>query len=218
MSLNVITNSIRYNSAQKYCILDAETENLNLLTGNRPWQLGLMIATKDEIISTHDLWIKWPDLKLSEGAAAKTHYDPVRMEKEGRDPKEVLEFFEKYLFDKSYRIVFFNGLSFDSYITSTWRKALGLQSDYSFIDRCIDVRAFIIADKLQVPLNDGDNLLFWQYRMLGVRQRGLKSNLTLACKENGVTVDESKTHDGLYDVYLTYGLLKEMILKKFNIQ
>jgi hypothetical protein len=218
VSLNVITNSLRYNATQKYLVIDKETENLNLHTGNRPWQLGAMVATRDEVISTHDLWIKWPDLKLSEGAALKTHYDPVRMEKEGRDPKEVLEFFEKYLFDKSYRIVFFNGFNFDSYIISTWRKALGLQPDYSFIDRCIDVRAFIVADKLQVSLNDGDNLLFWQYRMLGVRQRGLKSNLTLACKENGIKVDETLTHQGLYDVELTYLLFKEMVLKKFNIK
>ena len=67
---------LRYNNKQKYLIFDFETCNLNLVnSSNRPWQLSFITATKDKIHEKHDHFLKWRDLKVSEGAKLATRFD-----------------------------------------------------------------------------------------------------------------------------------------------
>jgi len=219
MAAEVITNSLKYNKNQTYLIFDGESCNLNLVsTVNKIWQLGFLLSTRDEIIEERNIYINWPDLKVSNDAARITGFNEYKVKSEGKDPLKVLQFFEQYLYDPKHRIVFFNGLNFDVYLINCWYRALGLQFDYTkFIDRCIDVRSLVVADKLGVKFNNEDNFLFWQYQMLNVIKRGLKSSLASSCKDYGIKLDKENFHDALFDVYQTRAVLFEM-LKKFEIK
>jgi hypothetical protein len=74
----------------------------------------------------------------------------------------------------------------------------------------------VVADKLGYNIDINENLFFWQRKMMGFYKRGFKSNLTYSCKEYGVEIDESKTHEGQYDCELTMKLFFELV-KKFDL-
>ena len=64
---------LRFNKKQRYVVFDTETEGLNLVT-SRPWQVAWMVVEGDKIIEKNDLFIEWPDLQVSEGAARVTGF------------------------------------------------------------------------------------------------------------------------------------------------
>lgn len=214
--MNLITNSLKYKKDQKYICWDVETEHLNLLTSNRPWQLGMLVCQGTEILESHNIYIKWSDLNVSAGAAIVTGYDQFVVQREGKDPREVLEWFDSYLYDETYRIIFFNGLNFDYAIHNIWRRELGFETDYSYIDRCIDVHALVKAIKLNFTFSP-NNFLFDQYKLLNYHQRGLKTNLAQSCKDFGVKVDEGRFHSASYDIVQTFLVFWET-LKKLEIK
>ncbi len=47
--------------------------------------------------------------------------------------------------------------------------------------------------------------------MAGAYEGSPKTNLTHMCKELKIPIDESRTHDGFYDVELTVALLWKLI-------
>ena len=59
---------LRFDKKQKYLVFDTETEGLNLIT-SRPWQVAWLIVEGGEILEKHDMFLDWPDLNVSEGAA-----------------------------------------------------------------------------------------------------------------------------------------------------
>lgn len=212
-----LTDNIRFNKTQKYLTLDFESENLNVLSGNRPWQASWLIAEGGEIQKTYNYYLKWPDLNVSRGAAIATNFDAEKVNREGKDPLLVLQAFEKLLLDPSYKIVFFNGLVFDVYLHGIWRKSLGLRPNHDkYINRCIDVHALFKAFKINIKLEKYDDFLMWQYKLLNYHARGVKTNLTQACKDLHIEVDESKMHNAEVDTAQTFLVLLRM-LKEFNI-
>jgi DNA polymerase III epsilon subunit-like protein len=214
----LITNSLRYDKNQKYVVIDFETSCLNLLSSsNKPWQVGITVAQNKKIVSSDSYLINWPDLVVSKDAARITGFDEDLVKREGINPKDGLDILDAYIYNDEYKILGYNFLNFDIYLHSIYRRLLDLPVNYSYINRCIDVRAFVMAEKLGIKLEDQKDLLFFQYKMLSYRQRGLKSNLAQACKDYGVEVDESRTHEATYDTILTYFVFLEM-LKKFNVQ
>jgi len=212
-------NTLKYNKKQKYLIFDMETANLNLNAANNAWQLAYALADSKEITKLVDVYLKWPELKISDYAKGMGTYNEETVEKEGKDPLEELKKFEEYLYDPEYKILVFNGLNFDIYLHNLWRRSLGFSSDYSYVNRVIDVRALIIADKLNLNYdNQNDNFFFWQMKLLGYRQRGLKSNLELACKENKIEIDKPEFHSAAFDIRMTYEVFIQSLVKKFEIK
>ena len=211
-------NLLKYKKNQKYVVADYETCNLNTFSlDNKPWQVGYATGSINEgITKSQNIYIKWEDLKISADAARITHFSEEGYISNWQDSKKVLDYIESYLYNTEYRILFFNGLNFDIYVHNIWRKALGLKSDYSFLNRVIDVRALVVADKLGYNIDINENLFFWQKKMMKFYKRGFKSNLTYSCKEYGVEIDESKTHEGQYDCELTMKLFFELV-KKFDL-
>jgi DNA polymerase III alpha subunit (gram-positive type) len=209
---------LKYKKNQKYIVADYETCNLNLCSlDNKPWQVGYTIGSINEgITKSQSIYIKWEDLKISKDAARITRFNEEEYKSNWKDPKQVLDYIESYLYNPEYRILFFNGLNFDIYIHNIWRKALGLKSDYGFLNRVIDVRALVVADKLGYNIDINEDLYFWQAKMMKFYKRGFKSNLTYSCKEYGIEVDENKTHEGQYDCELTMKLFFELV-KKFDL-
>ena len=56
---------LRFQNEQKYLLFDYETCNLNLISGNKPWQLAFMVVEKNKIVDQKDYWLKWDDLQDS---------------------------------------------------------------------------------------------------------------------------------------------------------
>lgn len=205
-------NLLRYKKNQKYFIFDFETCNLNLLSEkNKPWQVAYITAEGEKIIESRNAYVKWDILDIKPEVAYKIHYDPVVIEQEGEMPEEVIKGFEKYLYDPEYRIIMFNGLNFDVYIHGIWRKLIGLQPDYSYINRVIDCHALVKAFKADLKFSNEQNFLFWQYSVMGNYIRRLKTNLGQSCYDHGIDFDANAAHNALYDVEKTHKLFLKII-------
>ena len=205
---------LRYNNKQKYLIFDFETCNLNLVNStNRPWQLSFIIATKDKIIEKHDHFLKWKDLKVSEGARIATRFDYTKYKIKSEDPLPILRKFDKLLYDNKYKIVGHNLLGFDIYIHNTLRKALGLKSDFSYLTRLIDTNCLAKAYKEDIKLASKDSLLSWQLRLDGYIKRGLRTNLGAMLREFDIDFDKDKLHDSMYDIQMNLEVFKKLLWK-----
>ena len=205
---------LRYNNKQKYLIFDFETSNLNLVNpSSRPWQLSFIIATKDKIIEKHDHFLKWKDLKVSEGAKIATRFDYTKYKIKSEAPLPILRKIHQLLYDKKYKIVGHNLLGFDIYVHNTLRKALGLKSDFSYLTRLIDTNCLAKAYKEDIKLASKDSLLSWQFRLAGYIKRGLKTNLAAMLREFDIDFDKDKLHDSMYDIQMNLEVFKKLLWK-----
>mgnify|MGYP003114680620 CR=1 FL=1 len=204
---------LRYKKNQKYIIFDTETEGLNLRY-SRPWQLSFIEAVGPKIVKSHDLFIDFEDLSPSEGAAKITNFSWNTYNKKKRDKLQVLNFFDKFLYDQNYLIVGHNVLGYDIYIHNVLRLACGKPSDYSYIDRVIDTNCLSKAYRSGMKTVDGSRIL-WQYKWLNFFKRGLKTNQAAMLKEFGIEFDKNRLHDGMYDVEKNFELFNKLI---YNIE
>ena len=204
---------LRYKKNQKYIVFDTETEGLNLRY-SRPWQLSFIEAVGPKVVKSHDLFIDFEDLSPSEGAAKITNFSWNTYNKKKRDKLEVLNFFDKFLYDPNYLIVGHNVLGYDIYIHNVLRLACGKPSDYSYIDRGIDTNCLSKAYRSGMKTVDGSRIL-WQYKWLNFFKRGLKTNQAAMLKEFGIEFDKNRLHDGMYDVEKNFELFNKLI---YNIE
>ena len=95
------------------------------------------------------------------------------------------------------------------YQIRNWFREIGAPTDFGWVKRVVDTnalaKAFISSAK-----PDYDNFDAWQQRWANYIRKGLKSNITYLCKEWGIDIDESKTHAGDYDCYLTAQIYKKL--------
>ena len=182
-------------------------------SSNRPWQLSFIIATKDKILEKHDHFLKWEDLKVSDGAQRATGFDYTKYKIKAEEPLPILRKFDKLLYDKKYMIVGHNLLGFDIYVHNTLRKSLGLKTDFSYLDRLIDTNCLAKAYRENIKFDIKDSLLSWQLRLDGYIKRGLKTNLGAMLKEFEVNFDKDKLHDSMYDIQMNLEVFKKLIWK-----
>ena len=202
---------LRFDKQQKYIIFDTETEGLNLVH-SKPWQIAWIVAQGDNIIEKFDIYIKWDNLKVSEGAAKVTGFSNEYYKRNAIDAKEAFNKFSKYLYDPQYKLIGQNVLGFDVYMINIWRKLIGLKTDYSFIDRIIDTRCLAMAIAKQIPVKK-DDLISWQYRLLNHRDKSVKASQLALLKKYSIDFDEKKLHDALYDVEMTYKIFKKQLFE-----
>lgn len=208
-------NLLKFNlDKKKFIVWDFEGE-LSLYYGT-PFQLGFLIIEGKNIIEEHDYYIKWKNLRISNFVKQYAHYDPVRMEKEGKDPMEVFSVFGKYLNNKEYYSVFANGFGFDTMLAYNCLKRLGLKHDYEFLNRCYDTNALFKIMKLGWKV-DNQNLLAQQYSANDLKIKGLKSNVSFVAKEFGIPFDENNMHSALLDVKIIWRNFCE-IIKRVEIK
>lgn len=193
---------------------DFETEGLNELY-SRPWQLSFCIFKNKEEIFSYSSYIKIPNLNVSDGAARATQYNELKVEQEGKDPKEVFETFWKYLYNENYIPLFHNGLGYDVQINNVMRRELGYKPDSSYVDRMLDTNAIARGLKMKMLPKKGENFTAWQYKMLNIKAKGIRTSILALCKEFGIECDENKLHEALFDVRMSYKILQE-IEKRLN--
>lgn len=205
--------NLRFDKKQKYIVLDTETEGLNLLK-SRPWQCSWILCQGGKVLEEFDRFIWWDDLKVSDGAAKVTGFNKRIYESKAEDPKKVWEDFSKYLYDENIKVIGQNILGFDIYMINVWKKLIGEDSDYSFIDRVIDTKALQMAIVNESPADYG-NFIYWQYKWLNHRDRKIKTSQAHMLKHYEIDHDPDMLHDALYDVEMTY---KIFLKQQFKIE
>jgi len=203
---------LRFNKKQKYICFDFETCDLNLISlNNKPWQLSYIIAEGPKIIKEKDCHIKWSNLKLSEEARKITRFDDEKYSKLAQDPLKVLKDFESYLYNEDYIIIGQNLLGFDVYIHNIYRKLLGLETDFSYINRIYDTNCVAKAIKKEIkPVKNG-SFIYWQYKLNDYRERNMRTSIKAQLKQYKIDFDENKLHDSLYDVQMNFKIFQKQI-------
>ncbi len=196
-------NLLRFDWKQKYLIFDGETNGLNLCH-TLPWQWGYCIADGKQIKQEFERKIWWENYEIDDTIAMLNHFDRQTYNKEARDPKEVLDEFEQYLYDPNYLVVSMNGLGFDCFIHNNWRKKLGRKTDYSWMDRNIDILATFRAIMAGAKTPPKDDLLAWQYTFLNNRDKKVKASLAAQLKHYSIPFNDAARHEALEDVRLTF--------------
>ena len=203
------TQLLRFNRKQKYIIFDTETEGLNLVK-SKPWQAAWIVAEGNRVIKKYDKLIKWDDLKVSKDAARITGFSKSYYEKNAEDPKQVWDEFSKYLYDDDYLIVGQNLLGFDVYMVDVWRKLIGEPLKQDYINRIIDTKAIATAIEKEAPVDKKD-FIYWQYRWLNYRQRGLKTSQLTLLKKYDIDFDPKRLHDALYDIEMNFEIFHKQL-------
>lgn len=205
---------LRFNKDQKYVVFDFETCNLNLVSEhNKPWQLAFLVYHGDKLIESNDYYIHWDDLRMSEGARKVTGFNDAKYKRLSKPADQVLDHFEKFMYDDRYIKLGHNIFGFDIYIHNIFRRLLGRNTDYSYLPKCIDTLCIAKAIHKDIELNDKQDLLPWQFKLNSVRERGMRLNLGACCKAYEVDFDPSKLHDALYDIKKNYEVFKKMLWK-----
>ena len=203
---------LRFKKQQNYITVDVETEGLNLIS-SKPWQVSWIICRGDKMISKHDHFIRWDNINVSADAARITGFNKNHYYEKAESPIEVFKELSKYLYDPSFLVIGQNLLGFDVYMINVWRKLMGMKSDNSYVNRVIDTKSISTAIFKNV-LPDKENFLSWQYKMLHIREKGLKTNQAFMLKYYDIPHDPNRLHDSLYDVEMTFEIFKKQI---FNI-
>jgi DNA polymerase III alpha subunit (gram-positive type) len=197
---------------QNCMVFDFETCSLNLTSKeNKPWQLAFTVYEGGKLVESNDYFIFWEDLRLSEGARKVTGFNDAKYKRLAKPAKEVLDHFEKYLYDDSYLKIGHNILGFDIYIHNIFRKLLGLPTDYSYLNNCIDTLCLAKAIHKEIDINDDDDLLAWQFKLNSLYERGMRLSLAACCKKYEIDLDPNKLHDALYDIQKNHEVFKKMI-------
>lgn len=205
-----MTNSLlRFKKNQKYIVFDFETEGLNLRY-SRPWQLGFIETEGQNIKNEHDIYIGFDDLSVSADAARITGFSQHTYHKKKKDKLQVLEFFDKFLYNPDYLIIGHNIIGYDVYIHNVLRKACGKPTDYSYMNRVIDTNCLSKAYKMGLKKVD-DNLTLWQYKLNNYIKKGLKTSQITMLKEFSIPFEADKLHDAVYDVKMTLKLFHKLI-------
>jgi len=203
------TQLLRFDRNQKYIIFDTETEGLNLIK-SKPWQIAWIVAEGGKIIKKHDRLLRWPDLNVSKDAARITGFNRKHYEQNGEDPKKVWSEFSKYLYDEDYLIVGQNLLGFDVYMIDVWRKLIGEKLDQNYIKRIIDTKSIATAIEKESPV-DKENFIYWQYRWLNYKERGLKTSQLTLLKKYDIPHDPKRLHDALYDIEMNFEIFRKQL-------
>jgi DNA polymerase III epsilon subunit-like protein len=210
-----MNNLIEEIKGKKILVWDTETEGLNGCF-TRPFQIAWFLFENGKQIEAQNIYLKWKNLKVSRGAAQSNNFNPYKVEKEGKDPKEVIDLFCSRLYDENTISVGANILGYDTEIITTARRELGYKTDYSFIYRIHDINAIARGYKWPVKFNEGDDFTLWQFKCLNIKMKGMKTKLEYLCQEFGIEFDPLKLHSADYDSFLTEKVHKALLIRMNN--
>ncbi len=209
---------------------DGESNRVNLMEDCLPFQWSFTETVRNRVVRNHDYYLHWPDYRMSKDAARITHFNPAWVAN-GDDPEFVLDAWEGYAQPDNPDgplLLGHSWLGFDLYLWDLWRKQLGRPSLFQgqdgwrglspalrrrILDTHLVARAWKEGWKPPAALGT-DEFYAWQYRVQISHRKGVKTNLTLMAKDLKIEIDEAKTHDAAYDLYLNvqvyWGLINLM--------
>jgi DNA polymerase III epsilon subunit-like protein len=195
---------------QKYITFDTETNGLNLVNV-KPWQIAWTLSEGSKITKVYDEYIDWSDLHISDEIAKLTGFNKKEYNRRKKPAEEILAKFKKDLFDESRIVIGQNLIGYDVYVVASWQKHLGETPDYSYMSRIYDTRPLGKAYKEGInPPSGNKDFLSWQYKIMHDRSLKAKSSQLYQLKNLGIDFDESKLHDGAYDVEMTFKIFLEL--------
>ena len=89
---------------------------------------------------------------------------------------------------------------------------MGMQSDYSFVNRIIDTKSLATAIAKQIPV-EKQSFLPWQYRLLNYKERGLKTSQATLLKKYNIDHDPNRLHDALYDIEMNFKVFRKQLFE-----
>jgi DNA polymerase III epsilon subunit-like protein len=205
-----INNLLRYDFNKKWLIFDTETEGLNLHS-TRPWQLSYCVFKGNKMVEKHNKFLKWDDLNVSEGAAKVTNFSMKNYLKKAEDPCEIMKHFNSLLYDDDYYISGANLIGFDIFVIANCHRLLGMPIDYSYIERIFDIQNIEKAIELNYQKPDSQSQTAWNFKLKSFRRKGLKTNVEYLSKKYSIEYDRNNAHDALYDINLTWQILKKQL-------
>lgn len=205
-------NLLRYDFNKKFICIDFETSSLNLIS-TKPWQVGYVICQGKNVLKEFERKIWWENYKIDDQIAALNHFNRETYEKEARDPEDVLNELEAFIYDENYIIIGQNFLGYDCFVHNTLRKKLGRKTDYSYISRVIDTKALSMAIQKGAKNPPRDDFTAWQATWLYHRERGIKTSQAHMLKHYGIEHSAESLHEALTDVKMTFEIFKKQIFE-----
>lgn len=196
-------------SDRKIALFDFETQRVNTLQDNLPFQCSILIMQRGKILGSHNHYIRWPNFRMSKDAAAITRFQQHWVDN-GDDPEYVLEIFEQYARDPEYLLGGHSVIGFDIPLWQLWRRALGKKPDWSPLQRTLDTHALSRAYK-EGWKPDRENLLAWQYKVLDAYRKGVKTGLGVMAAEFKIDTDPNRLHDSAYDLHINAQVLNKLL-------
>jgi DNA polymerase III epsilon subunit-like protein len=199
-------NLIRFNKKIKLLFIDFETANLCLnYRFNLPWQMAMINTVGGEKVGEgQNILINWgTDFKFSKGAEVMAYsYSKSKMEKEGLKPIDALKILSENL-NNCDGIVGHNILGFDIYLIKCMYNKLGRPYP-DILSKKMIFDTFAIAKGFfnNIPYQKDNNFMFYQYKVLNQIIKGSRNSLSKVASNFNIEYDESKLHDGLYDLEL----------------
>lgn len=197
---------LKYN--QKYICFDTETEGLNLYY-SRPWQVSWVLGEGNKVVEEQDRFIKYSDLELSDMIKKLTGYNQRTYDSKKESIRAVYDDLAKYLYDPEYIIIGQNLLGFDVYMVAVMQRMLGIEPDFSYIDRIYDTRALGKAYRENLDKPSGD-FLSWQYKIINDRSLKSKVSQLQLLKLFGIDFDEKMLHSAIYDTKMCFEVFKHL--------
>lgn len=194
---------------QKYIILDAETEGLNLKY-SRPWEFSFLLCQGGRILKKEELYVDVPNLDLPAHLKKLCGFDPHKYNSIKRPAVEVWDKIKKYLYDSEYKVIGQNILGFDIFILAILAEMAGEKIDYSFVDRILDTRPLAVAHRCGIEKPRNGSLIEWQYKILNDRSLKAKASQSALLKLFNIPHDPKRLHEGLYDTEMTWEVFKQL--------
>jgi DNA polymerase III epsilon subunit-like protein len=207
---------LRFDNNKKILVLDFETENTCLVPKlNLVWQVGMLKTQGNAFIDSYSAFLKWDrPLNVSEGAAKVTHFDKTKVENNSTDYQQVISKIIEWA-DWSDWICAHNALGFDIYFLRHFYEMMG-KSTVHLAEKILDTHALLKGLKMTPPIlfdSKKESLSEYQYKMINLRVKGVKTNLTLIGKEMGIEFNPDTLHDALNDVILLFDIWKQIKYK-----
>jgi hypothetical protein len=206
---------LRFDEKQLYLTYDFETTNINLAIDNYVWQVGFIVTDLNQIIEKHNYYVLWDNIreKMSKGAAERTGFNYDIYIKNAKPQEEILEIFEKYLYNDSFIRYGHNTHNFDIFLHNQWRLRNGQKSNWSYLPYSLDTDAIARAWKIGIKSIKQNEWTEAMFRYGNIIRRGMKTRLEYLGPEFGIEYDYTTLHDGLNDCILDYYIFKRLIYK-----
>ena len=212
--MSIGSELIRF-SDRKIVLFDMESQRLNLLHDNLPFEVAWVVMCRGKILSRHKYYLGWPARgycsRMSVEAARITRFQPSWVET-GDDPEFVLDAFEGYALAPQNLIAGHNIVApgFDLPLWNLWRQALGRPRVWEPQNRALDTHLLARAYK-EGWKPDSSNLRQWFWKVGSSHRKGVKTGLSVMAKELGIAVDETRTHSADYDLEINGAVLWKLI-------